>query len=93
MDEAAGLLNKDELKAIAKDAKCTGTNKAELITQLRKASKTQGSLQFSGGQLKLNFDCRGNYMNRAKQAVLKILEQTGKYILSMVGINYRALMR
>lgn len=79
MEEAAGLLGLDELKTMAKEAKCSGSNKAELIEQLRKTSKTQGSLQGKGGQLKLNFDGRGNYMNRETQAIRKILSKTGTH--------------
>lgn len=76
LDEAANLLNLEELKTIAKEAKCTGSNKAELVTALKKASGGQVGLG-SKGQLKLSFDKKGNYVTRDSHFVRKILEKTG----------------
>lgn len=83
LEEAAALLSLEELKAIAKERKFAGSNKVELISQLSKLSKSQGSLKSSGGQLKLDFDSKGNYRNREKQEVCKILEKTGSLLLRM----------
>ena len=80
LEEAAALLNLDELKAVAKDAKCAGGggNKAQMIAALKKACKAQGGLQAWGGQLKLNFDARGNPVNRETHFVGIVLDRTGK---------------
>lgn len=82
LDEAANLLNLEELKSMAKEAKCTGSNKAELITALKKASGGQVGLR-SKGQLKLSFDKQGNYVTRDSHFVRKILEKTGTLSLSI----------
>ncbi|KAL7267264.1 hypothetical protein RUND412_010157, partial [Rhizina undulata] len=78
-EEAAGLLNLEELKALAKEAKCSGTNKAQLIASLKKLSAGQGRLK-TGGQLSLRFDGKGNYENRDAEFVRKILGTTGPCI-------------
>ncbi|KAL2041465.1 hypothetical protein N7G274_005847 [Stereocaulon virgatum] len=44
LEEASSLLNLDELKAIAKEAKVQGKNKRELLIALHKASQRQGGL-------------------------------------------------
>ena len=44
LEEASSLLNFDELKAIAKEAKVQGKNKRELLKALHKASQGQGGL-------------------------------------------------
>jgi len=79
LEDAAGLLFLEELKAVAKDAKCAvpGSNKSQLIAGLLKASKEQGGLLARGGQLKLQFDGRGNYVNREDHFMKKILQKTG----------------
>jgi Fanconi-associated nuclease 1 len=77
LEELAGVLSLDELKAVAKDAKCNGSNKAQLIYGIKKASKAQGGLQTRGGQLKLNFDRKGNYVNRENHYIKNMLEKTG----------------
>lgn len=82
LDEAANLLNLEELKLMAREAKCTGSNKAELITALRKASGGQVGLG-SKGQLKLSFDKKGNYVTRDSHFMRKILEKTGTLNLSI----------
>ena len=48
LEEASSLLKLDELKAIAKDAKVQGKNKAELLKALRKSSNKQSGLGWSG---------------------------------------------
>ena len=47
LEEASSLLKLDELKAIAKDAKVQGKNKAELLKALRKSSNKQSGLGWS----------------------------------------------
>lgn len=76
LEEAANLLNLEELKSMAKEVKCTGPNKAELVAALRKVSGGQVGLG-STGQLKLSFDRKGNYVTRDSHFVRKILEKTG----------------
>lgn len=76
LEEAATLLNLEELKSIAKEAKVTGSNKAELVMALKKASGGQVGLG-SKGQLELSFDKKGNYVTRDSHFVRKILERTG----------------
>ncbi|KAA8912775.1 VRR-NUC domain-containing protein [Sphaerosporella brunnea] len=80
LEALAGLLSLEELKAVAKDAKCTGSNKAQLISALKLASRAQGGLQARGGQLKLSFDHKGNYVNREDHYVKKMLAITGPCI-------------
>jgi len=79
LEDAAGLLFQEELKAVTKDAKCavTGSNKSRLIAGLMKTSRAQGGFRTRGGQLKLHFDGKGNYVNREDRFVKKILEKTG----------------
>lgn len=76
LEEAADLLYLDELKKVAKDAKCSGSNKTQLVAALKKASGKQGSLR-AGGQLTLNFDRKGNYVNQNKFFIKNILRITG----------------
>jgi Fanconi-associated nuclease 1 len=77
LEELAEVLSLDELKAVAKDAKCSGSNKAQLLSALKKASRAQGGLKASGGQLQLSFDRKGNYVNREEHYIKKMLEKTG----------------
>lgn len=76
LEEAVDLLNLEELKSIAKEAKCSGSNKTELVAALKKASGGQVGLGYNG-QLKLSFDKKGNYITRDGHFVQKILEKTG----------------
>ena len=46
LEEASGLLNLDELRAIAKEAKVQGKNKRELLDALRRTSRKQGGLDW-----------------------------------------------
>jgi Fanconi-associated nuclease 1 len=48
LEEASSLLNLEELKAMAKDAKVNGKNKAGLLKALRKMSRRQAGLGFVG---------------------------------------------
>ena len=48
MEEASSLLQLDELKAIAKEAKVQGKNKADLLRALRRMSQCQSGLGFVG---------------------------------------------
>ncbi|KAF8543878.1 VRR-NUC domain-containing protein [Trichophaea hybrida] len=83
LEDVAGLLSLEELRVVAKDAKSSGGggNKVQLIAGLKKASKGQCGLQKSiGGQLKLKFDTRGNYVDREGHFVKIILEKIGPCI-------------
>jgi Fanconi-associated nuclease 1 len=84
LEELAGVLSLDELRVVAKDAKCSGSNKAQLLSAIKKASRAQGGLQTSGGQLQLSFDGRGNYVNREEHYIKKMLEKTGTRWSSML---------
>ncbi|KAH0612564.1 uncharacterized protein H6S33_008944 [Morchella sextelata] len=79
LEEAVTLLNMEELKLIAKEAKATGSNKVELMAALKNASGGQVGLG-SKGQLGLSFDKKGNYVTRDTHFVKKILEMTGPLI-------------
>ncbi|KAH8155271.1 uncharacterized protein LAJ45_00281 [Morchella importuna] len=79
LEEAVTLLNGEELKLIAKEAKATGSNKVELMAALKKASGGQVGLG-SKGQLGLSFDKKGNYVTRDTHFVKKTLEMTGPLI-------------
>jgi len=48
LDEASSLLNLEELKVVAKDAKVQGKNKGDLLKALRRMSQQQSSLRWSG---------------------------------------------
>lgn len=48
LQEASSLLNLDELKAIAKEAKIQGKNKADLVQALQKMSGRQSGLGWVG---------------------------------------------
>ena len=48
MEEASSLLTLEELKALAREAKVQGKNKGELLQALRKTSKRQSGLGWSG---------------------------------------------
>lgn len=80
LEEAVTLLNTEELKLIAKEAKAraTGSNKVELMAALKKASGGQVGLGSKGQlELGLSFDKKGNYVTRDTHFVKKILEMTG----------------
>ena len=81
LEEAATLLSLPELRLLAKEAKCSGSTKAQLVAALKKASGGQIGLVASG-QLKLSFDEKGNYINRDRHFVRKILEKTGIFPVS-----------
>jgi Fanconi-associated nuclease 1 len=48
MEEASSLLNLEELKSLAKEAKVQGKNKTELLSALRKMSRRQSGLGWVG---------------------------------------------
>ncbi len=48
LDEASSLLNLEELKMVAKEAKVQGKNKRELLTALRRMSRRQSGLGWVG---------------------------------------------
>jgi Fanconi-associated nuclease 1 len=48
LDEASSLLNLDELKIVAKEAKVQGKTKGDLLEALRRMSNQQSSLRWSG---------------------------------------------
>jgi len=93
LEEASSLLNLEELKAIAKEAKVQGKNKSELLKALRRMSRRQSGLGWVG--LK-RFDSEQSFtsesgeneeeddsmsdMNRDKHFVRKIMASTGSCI-------------
>ena len=48
MDEASSLLNLEELKLVAKEAKVQGKNKGGLVKALRRMSQQQSGLSWYG---------------------------------------------
>ncbi|KAE9381726.1 hypothetical protein N431DRAFT_393230 [Stipitochalara longipes BDJ] len=94
LEEASSLLNLDELKAIAKDAKVQGKNKSELLKALRRMSQRQSGLGWVGlkrsdsehtvasesGENEDDEDDAMSDMNRDKHFVRKIMASTGACI-------------
>ena len=78
LDETADLLTIDELKVIAKEAKCNGGNKAQLIAGLKKAFNGQGCLGLKG-ELKLSYNEQGRYGDQSEQFLWKMLDITGEF--------------
>ena len=85
LDEATSLLTLDELKAIAKEEKLTGTTKPQLVAALKRSATAQGRLGLEG-QLTIRFDVKGLYASRERSFVGKILDITGT-ITSNYSIN------
>jgi Fanconi-associated nuclease 1 len=93
LEEASSLLNLDELKAIAKEAKVQGKNKSELLKALRRMSGRQSGLGWVGlkrsdseqgftsesGENEEEDDSMSD-MNRDKHFVRKIMASTGSCI-------------
>jgi Fanconi-associated nuclease 1 len=93
LEEASSLLNLDELKAIAKEAKAQGKNKSELLKALRRMSGRQSGLGWVGlkrsdseqgftsesGENEEEDDSMSD-MNRDKHFVRKIMASTGSCI-------------
>jgi Fanconi-associated nuclease 1 len=94
LEEASSLLNLEELKAIAKEAKVQGKNKSDLLKALRKMSQWQSGLGWVGLKRSdsdqiVTSDSGGNEddeddsmsdMNRDKHFVRKIMANTGPCI-------------
>lgn len=94
LEEASSLLNLDELKAIAKEAKVQGKNKSELLKALKQMSQRQSGLGWVGlkrsdsehslasdsGENEDNEDDAMSDMNRDKHFVRKIMANTGACI-------------
>ena len=94
LDEASSLLNLDELKTIAKEAKVQGKNKSELLKALRRMSQRQSGLGWMGlkrsdSEHSVTSKSAGNEddeddamsdMNRDKHFVRKIMASTGACI-------------
>lgn len=94
LEEASSLLNLEELKAIAKEAKVQGKNKSDLLKALRKMSQWQSGLGWVGLKRSdsdqiVASDSGGNEddeddsmsdMNRDKHFVRKIMANTGPCI-------------
>jgi fanconi-associated nuclease 1 len=102
LEEASSLLNLDELKAIAKEAKVQGKNKSELLEALRRMSQRQSGLGWVGlkradSEQTVASDSGGNEddeddsmsdMNRDKHFVRKIMANTGPCVrLSLPTLN------
>jgi len=91
-EEASSLLNLEELKIIAKEAKVQGKNKSELLKALRKMSQRQSGLGWVGlvrsdNEINAVSDSGENEdedsmsdMNRDKHFLRKILASTGPCI-------------
>jgi Fanconi-associated nuclease 1 len=94
LEEASSLLNLEELKAIAKEAKVQGRNKFELLKALRRMSQRQSGLGWVGlkrsdrehtatsesGENEDDEDDSMSDMNRDKHFVRKIMASTGSCI-------------
>ncbi|KAK6519513.1 hypothetical protein TWF281_003340 [Arthrobotrys megalospora] len=93
IDEAASTLTLEELKQITKEAKVVGSNKAQLISALRRSCANQGSLDIKGQLRVSNHNNNNNNSNngnnngtnrygtiRSKAVVEKILAITGPCI-------------
>jgi Fanconi-associated nuclease 1 len=94
LEEASSLLNLEELKAIAKEAKIQGKNKSELLKALRRMSQRQSGLGWVGlkrsdteqtiaSESGENQDGDGSTlsdMNRDKHFLRKIMVNTGPCI-------------
>jgi Fanconi-associated nuclease 1 len=94
LEEASSLLNLEELKAIAKEAKVQGKNKSELLKALRRMSQRQSGLGWVGlkrsdnehtvasesGENEDDEDDSMSDMNRDKHFVRKIMASTGSCI-------------
>lgn len=101
LEEASSLLNLDELRAIAKEAKVQGKNKSELLKALRRMSRRQSGLGWVGlkrsdseqtftsesGENEEENDSMSD-MNRDKHFVRKIMASTGSCIrLSLAALK------
>jgi len=92
MEEASSLLNLEELKTIAKEAKVQGKNKTELLKALRKMSQRQSGLAWVGlkrsdneqtlgeNEDELLTDDGSSEMNRDNHFLHKIMASTGPCI-------------
>jgi len=81
IDEAISLLSLEELKDFAKEAKCSGTTKAQISVSLSHMARTQTGLkQCPNGQLTLNFTPKGLIEPRTHHYVQRILQRTGPLI-------------
>ncbi|KAN0122250.1 VRR-NUC domain containing protein [Hyaloscypha variabilis] len=94
LEEASSLLNLDELKVIAKEAKVQGKNKSELLKALRRMSQGQSGLGWVGlkrsdsehiiasesGENEGDEDDARSDMNRDRHFVRKIMASTGACI-------------
>ncbi len=76
---ALHLLNLDELKLLAKQYKCQGTTKRQLVTSLSASGSCQSSL-IETGQMTLSFDERGKLTSRVGKLVEKIKGIVGPMI-------------
>lgn len=93
LEEASSLLNLEELRAIAREAKVQGKNKSELLKALRRMSRRQSGLGWVGlkrsdsgntvasesGETEDDEDSMSD-MNRDKHFVRKIMASTGSCI-------------
>lgn len=100
LEEASSLLNLEELKGIAKDAKVQGKNKRELLKAFRSMSGRQTGLGFvglkrsdsemsNGSQLSMDENSEGfEDRTRDRHFVRKIMASTGPCIrLSLPALN------
>jgi len=81
IDEAISLLSLEELKDFAKEAKCSGTTKAQISASLSHMARTQTGLKkCPNGQLTLSFTAKGLIECRTHHYVQRILQRTGPLI-------------
>jgi Fanconi-associated nuclease 1 len=91
LEEASSLLNLEELKAIAKEAKVQGKNKSELLKALLRMSQSQSGLgwvelkrsdseQTIASESGENQDIKLSDVNRDKHFLRKIMDSTGHCI-------------
>ncbi|KAH0544497.1 hypothetical protein FGG08_001395 [Glutinoglossum americanum] len=86
LEEASSLLQLDELKAIAKEAKVNGRNKQELIKALQNASKSQRGLSWGDSKnedIKSSTRVNGYSYNEGSDESNKFLAEKGRGI----GVN------
>lgn len=84
IDEIAALLNMEELKVVAKEAKSGGGNKSQLVASLKRSNSNQGRLA-EEGQLKLRYDEKGNKENRNALYMKKLLDISGMQSLNIMN--------
>src|SRR6202008_3429703 len=74
IDEALSLLSLEEIKKFAKETKCSGTTKSQILASLSHMAKTQAAFaKKSNGQVTLNFTSKGELQSRTDHCMRKVL--------------------